>query len=244
MDDLVKSLYQRVSNIVNSSLSIEEILQSVVSLTVQVSACDACLVYLLDSQTQELVLSASQLPHEGMTGSLRLALGEGITGAVAQQKAPIALPFRAAADGRFKRVTGLVEDTYEAMLSVPMLNGGELIGVVNVHHREPRRHSAEEVNLLTFVAEQMGAATARWMLAEMNTQLARQTSEIQRELQDRKLIERAKGILQRQRNLSEEEAYVRMRNQSRRLRRPMREVAEAIIVAEQVGRLPEAVSPD
>jgi len=47
-------------------------------------------------------------------------------------------------------------------------------------------------------------------------------------------VERAKGILQSKYKLSEEAAYLRLRNESRRLRRPMRDLAEAIILAEDV----------
>ena len=48
--------------------------------------------------------------------------------------------------------------------------------------------------------------------------------------------ERAKGILQYKFNLTEEEAYLRLRNESRRLRRPMRDLAEAIILTEDLAR--------
>jgi uroporphyrinogen-III synthase len=49
-------------------------------------------------------------------------------------------------------------------------------------------------------------------------------------------MERAKGILQQNHSITEEEAYLRLRNQSRRLRRPIRELAEAIILAEELHR--------
>jgi uroporphyrinogen-III synthase len=59
---------------------------------------------------------------------------------------------------------------------------------------------------------------------------------MKRELQTRKLVERAKGILQQRHAITEEEAYLRLRNQSRRLRRPMKELAEAIILSEDLNR--------
>jgi AmiR/NasT family two-component response regulator len=59
---------------------------------------------------------------------------------------------------------------------------------------------------------------------------------MKRELETRKLMERAKGILQQNHSITEEEAYLRLRNQSRRLRRPIRELAEAIILAEELHR--------
>jgi uroporphyrinogen-III synthase len=59
---------------------------------------------------------------------------------------------------------------------------------------------------------------------------------MKRELETRKLVERAKGILQQRHGLTEEDAYLRLRNQSRRLRKPMRELAEAIILAEDMNK--------
>jgi AmiR/NasT family two-component response regulator len=50
---------------------------------------------------------------------------------------------------------------------------------------------------------------------------------MKRTLEARKLMERAKGILQHKHNLTEEEAYLRLRNESRRLRRPMRDLADS-----------------
>jgi AmiR/NasT family two-component response regulator len=60
--------------------------------------------------------------------------------------------------------------------------------------------------------------------------------EMKRALETRKLVERAKGILQQKHGLTEEEAYLRLRNESRRLRRPMRDLAEAVILAEDLNR--------
>jgi two-component system, response regulator PdtaR len=153
----------------------------------------------------------------------------------------VALPENAAADRRFKRFQALVEDTYEAFLSVPLLSGGEVIGVINVHHREPHYHTTDEISLLTFVGEQMGGAISKSVLAEENARLQEETAEMRRQLETRKIVERAKGILQHRHSLTEEEAYLRLRNESRRLRRPMRELAEAIILSEDLSRKSEPV---
>src|ERR1035441_7756143 len=128
----------------------------------------------------------------------------------------------------------LVEDTYQAFLSVPIVSGGELIGVINVHHRSAHDHSSEEISTLIFIGEQLGVTISKNLLEEENARLLEETQEMKRELETRKLMERAKGILQQNHNITEEEAYLRLRNQSRRLRRPIRELAEAIILAEEL----------
>jgi uroporphyrinogen-III synthase len=82
----------------------------------------------------------------------------------------------------------------------------------------------------------MAGALARAKLQNENARLVEETQEMKRQLETRKLVERAKGILQFKFNLTEEEAYLRLRNESRRLRRPMRDLAEAIILTEDLSR--------
>jgi len=214
----------------------DEMLGEVIGLTVQASDCDACLVYLIDHSSDEIVLRASQVPHANDLGNLRIKIGEGMTGWVAEHKSVVALPSNAASDARFKRFQTLVEDTYQAFLSVPIVSGGELIGVINVHHRAAHDHSSEEISTLIFIGEQLGVTISKSLLEEENARLLEETQEMKRELETRKLMERAKGILQQNHNITEEEAYLRLRNQSRRLRRPIRELAEAIILAEELHR--------
>ncbi len=229
-------LFHRISNIVSSELTLDEMLGEIVGLTVQVTECDACLVYLIERETSEIVLRASQVPHQVDLGNIRLKMGEGVTGWVVEHQSVVALAQNAGADRRFKRFQALVEDTYEAFLSVPLLSGGEVIGVINVHHREPHFHTQDEVSLLTFIGEQMGGAISKSVLAEENVRLQQETAEMRRQLETRKIVERAKGLLQHRHSLTEEEAYLRLRNESRRLRRPMRELAEAIILSEDLSR--------
>jgi signal transduction histidine kinase len=165
------SLLRRVSRIVNSDLSMDEMLGQIVMLTAQVCACDACIVYLLESATGDFVLRASQVPHPRM-GTLRMQLGEGVTGWVAQHRSPVALSSKAAGDSRFKPIAGLVEDTYEAFLSVPVVTRGKSIGVINVHHRDPHEHSADEIAAVTFIGEQTGSAIGKILLEDENARLA------------------------------------------------------------------------
>ena len=243
MDETTQvGMLHRISNIVSSELSLDEQLGEIIGITAQVTGCDACLVYLIEADSQEIVLRASQVPHAHDLGTLRMKMGEGVTGWVAEHKAVVALAENAASDRRFKRFQALVEDTYDAFLSVPLVNRGDVIGVINVHHRGRHDHTAEEISLLTFAGEQIGTAIAKSVLEEQNEMLRRETEEMRVQLETRKLVERAKGILQSRHNLTEEESYLRLRNESRRLRRPMKDLAEAIILAEDLARKSEDLS--
>ena len=205
------SVLHRVSGIVSSELSLDEMLGEVVGLTARVSGCDACLVYLAETDTGEFVLRASLVPHAKDLGNLRMKMGEGVTGWVAEHQSPVALSSKAADDTRFKLFPALIEDTYQAFLSVPLVNKGKAIGVINVHHRAKHEHTPEEISTISFIGEQMGSAIAKSLLEEENARLAEETAEMKRQLETRKAVERAKGILQKAPwDFTEEESYLRM----------------------------------
>src|SRR3954447_9511892 len=174
------TLLHRVSNIVSSERSLDEMLGEIIGLTVQVTNCDACLVYLIERETGDIVLRASQVPHAADLGNLRMAMGEGVTGWVVEHKSVVALSSNAVADHRFKRFPALVEDTYQAFLSVPLICGGDMVGAINVHHRDVHQHTPEEIGLITFIGEQMGGAVSRAMLADENARLLEETQEMKR----------------------------------------------------------------
>jgi signal transduction protein with GAF and PtsI domain len=230
------ALLHRISRIVSGSPSLDTVLVELIGLVVDSTKCDACLVYLAEPGTADVVLRASQLPHKAEIGNIRLKAGEGVAGWVAEHKAAVVLSSGAFDDSRFKRFSSLIEDTYEALLSAPLVSGGGVIGVINVHHKAPHAHSPEAIGLVTFIGEQLGGAITNARLAEENARLQEETLEMKRQLELRKLVERAKGILQQRFHLTEEEAYLRMRNESRRLRKPMAELAQAILLAETLGR--------
>jgi signal transduction protein with GAF and PtsI domain len=138
-------LFQKVSRLMVRDLSLQEVLQGIVSLTVEFSQCDSCLVYLLDSD--ELVLCASNTPHPSTIGKIRLKLNEGLTGWVARERRLLSISREAYKDPRFKTFGELPEDSYEAFLSAPVIARNRVVGVVNVQHRMPHQHTGSEMEV-------------------------------------------------------------------------------------------------
>ena len=56
----------------------------------------------------------------------------------------MALSSDAPSDSRFKHIQHLIEDTYQAMLSVPLVGGGNVIGIVNVHRLKPHEYTPDK----------------------------------------------------------------------------------------------------
>lgn len=147
-------LFQKISRFMVRDLSLQDVLQGIVSLIVEFTQCDACLVYLLDGE--ELVLCASNTPHPSTIGKLRMRWSEGLTGWVARERRLLAISREAYEDSRFKRFGELEEDNYEAFLSAPVIARNRVVGVINVQHKLPHQHTGSEMEVLTTVGEQVG----------------------------------------------------------------------------------------
>lgn len=210
-----------------ASGALHEVLDRVVEFVTGVVKCDSCLVYLLEDN--ELVLRASKNPHPEVVDRLKLKMGQGITGWVAEHREPVAIPRGACQDPRFQFFNELPEDCFEAFLSVPILCRDRVVGVINVQHRLPHTYKPRSIRLISTVGFLAGAVIELARLESENLQLSE-------ELETRKLVERAKGILQRDLKLTEEEAYLTLQRESRQRRKPMKEVAEAILLADELRR--------
>jgi len=209
-----------------------EVLARVVDFASALVKCDSCLVYILEED--ELVLRASKNPHPEVVDRLKLRVGQGITGWVAEHHEPVAIAERAALDPRFQFFHELPEDSYEAFLSVPVMCRGRVVGVINLQHSKPHVYRPREIRLISTIGFLVGAEIEMARLEEANSTLTDQ-------LRTRKLVERAKGILQRDMGLNEEQAYLMLQRQSRQKRKPMKEIAEAIILSDEVRGTPQEI---
>ena len=207
--------------------SLHSVLNRVVHFVSTVVQCDSCFIYVLDND--QLVLRASKNPHADVVDQLRLRVGQGLTGWVAEHRQPVAIPVRAFEDPRFQVFNELPEDRYEAFLSVPVLCRGRLVAVINLQHRHPHEHSRREIQLVATAGFLVGAEIE---LARLETE----NSELSERLETRKVVDRAKGILQRDLGITEEEAYLTIQRQSRQRRRSKREIADAILLADELRR--------
>ena len=156
-------LFQKISRFMVREMSLPEVLQGVVSLVVEFTECDSCLVYLLSND--ELVLCASNTPHPSTIGKVRMKSTEGLTGWVARERRLLAISREAYKDSRFKTFGELPEDSFEAFLSAPLIARNRVVGVINVQHRLPHQHTGSEMEVITTVGEQIGCVL---VLAQMS----------------------------------------------------------------------------
>jgi len=218
----------KISEAVTSDLYLEDILKLIVTVTAQVLGSKICSLMLLDETGNELIIKATQSVSEAYNKKPNIKLGEGIAGRVAKEgRAITVLDVRK--DERYKNRDIAKKEKLCSLLSVPLIFKSKVIGVLNTYTSKPHQFSRSEINILKSVANQAAIVIE-------NFRLVVESQVIKEELEARKTIERAKGILMKERYLTEDQAYNLIRKYSMDNRKTMREVAEAIILSEDVKK--------
>ncbi len=222
------SALTRISGAITSDLYLEDVLRLIVTVTANVMHAKICALWLRDKDTGELKIRATQAISRDYLKERRLKTGEGIVGLVAKNEKPIAI-INVQDDSRYKEKALAKKENLISMLNVPMLVKKRVIGVVSCYTNTEYKFTGSDIDLLSAVANQAAVAIE-------NSELITQTRIIQEELEARKKVERAKGILMREHGMTEEEAYGLIRKSSMNKCVPMKDIAEAIILSYEVRK--------
>lgn len=171
------ALLTRTTEVVNSSLDLQDVLESIAHEVAAALETDSAYVYLYDERSDELVLRATHgTSVDVATRAPRMRRGEGITGVAAADRAPVMIPANAHLDPRFKAFPNLPEDGYESILAVPILARDKLEGALNVRTREPRAFTQAEIDLLMTIAGQVAQSIEH---AKLYAQARRRVEELE-----------------------------------------------------------------
>lgn len=227
-DKYIKGLMD-ISRAITSDLYLEDILKLIVMVTAKVTGVEICSLWLIDESENppRIRLKATQAIDPDYIKDRSLLLNEGVVGYVVCHKQPLVVD-DVKAHPQFKEKEMAKKLGLVSMLGVPLqVKDGRVIGVLNCFSSEPRDFSEVEINLITTVANQAA-------LAILNTELLVKTQVIEKELETRKLVERAKEVLMTRRGKTGEQAYQWIRRRSMDTRKSMREVSEAILLSEEL----------
>jgi len=222
----IKALSE-ISQAISSDRYLDDILKLIVTVTANVMDSKICSLWILDEKEKALKIRATQTMSEEYLKERSLSLGEGVVGYVAEQKRPMFI-LDVLKEPRYKEKELARKEGLVSMLSVPLTVKDRVIGVINCYTSYPHEFTETEQAVLTTVANQAAICIE-------NTELMVKTKVIQEELETRKLLEKAKGILMKRHDLSEEEAFKRIRKASMDSRKTMREIADAILLAEKMA---------
>jgi signal transduction protein with GAF and PtsI domain len=220
----VEWVYEIGSHIARGD-TLDEALAATVSFAIALVNCDRCFIYVRDGA--ELALWVWKHLDQEEPKYAKLPLGKGYTALLAEHRVPLAISSNSQEQSEASFFDQWSTDPGETFVSVPLLARKELVGVIKLQHSRPRRYSLREVKLLSSVGALLGADIGI-------SRLESQNSDLLMELETRKLVARGKGILQRELGLSEHEALLALQRQSQQKKRPMKEIAQAIILNAEV----------
>jgi signal transduction protein with GAF and PtsI domain len=221
-------LLSEVSRTIVSDHYLKEILQLIVAMTAKVMDSQICSIMLLDEKRNELFIAATQSLSQEYLSKPNLKVGQSVSGKVVLEKRPTTVLDVTKEPGymypEVARQEGIV-----SLLSVPMMVKDRAIGVINSYTKSEHRFKQEEISILQTVANQAAVAIE-------NTHLSEEILTAKEALESRKIIERAKGILMKELDVTEDEAYKKIHKKSMDLRKTMKEIAEAIILSSELRK--------
>jgi hypothetical protein len=143
---------------------------------------------------------------------------------ILQRPTAVVLYERASQDWRFENLPEFRKHRFPGVVSIPLQDAGEAVGIANFCRTRPVSLPPRELSFLLSLSLPLGAL--------LNGEAVRERLERATQmLADRKLLERAKGLLQANLGWTEEDAYLHIRRLSRQSRIPMREIAREVIEA-------------
>jgi signal transduction protein with GAF and PtsI domain len=220
------STVSQIGQIVASGRYLDEMLQLIVNMISQTMSARVCSIMLVDQKKNELVLKAAECSSQEYWKRPNLKIGKSLISRVVKEGKPLMVKDVTREKGyRYPELAK--REGVRSLVSMPMIAKEKVIGVINVYSDAERVFSEDDMRVLTTVCDQAA-------LAIENTNLATEVQKSEEALIARKVVERARSILQRQLNLSEEDAYQRIRQQSMKSRRTMREIAEAVILSSEL----------
>lgn len=146
------SLLRQIIDLGAEEHNLRVVLRRVAELVVAATGADACFVHVVARETAEVVLmGATPAEFEPMVGSVRLPLGEGVAGWVAQRGRP-ALVEDKWTDPRYRYIPALRGEDFTSLVSVPLVRPHGVVGALNVHARQPHHFDQQDVDRLNNVA--------------------------------------------------------------------------------------------
>ncbi|WP_406093485.1 helix-turn-helix domain-containing protein [Kitasatospora purpeofusca] len=138
-----------------ASRDLDAVLQAIVRRARMLLGTDTAYLTLPDEAAGDTYMRVTDGSVSVLFQTLRLSLGDGLGGLVAQRARPYATPdYRS--DDRFHHTdvidAGVVDEGLVAIIGVPLLLGGRVIGVLFAADRSPRAFSPDEVALLCTLA--------------------------------------------------------------------------------------------
>ncbi len=218
----------KLSETITEEKYLHEILDLIVVVTAELLNSKICSIMLVDEKNKTLSIKATQALSQEYKKKPNLDINNSLSGMVLKEQKPRAVYDVQKEDKYFFRELAAKEGL-TSMLLIPMIVKNKAIGIVNVYTKTYHKFTDEEITILQIISNQAAVAIE-------NTKLMEENLKVKEALETRKVVEKAKGILMKQHNLSEDSAYKMILKKSMDTSRPMKNIAEAIIITADLSK--------
>ena len=157
----------RLSSVVNSSLDINEVLNSSMRFVEEMMNAEASAIFELDHEREELFFRVARGGSTARTKEVRMKMGEGVVGWVARSGEPLLVPDTTREERFSDKVDRHTGFKTRSIAALPIRNRGRIVGVLEVlNKRGPHPFDEEDVQVLTLAANQIGIAMENARLYE------------------------------------------------------------------------------
>jgi signal transduction histidine kinase len=154
-----------VGRTINSTLSLDDALQTITREAALLMDAKTCSLLLLDDTREWLDVRASHGAGEAYLNKPRLSAEESAVGVVIRRQKPLAIE-NVQGSALYQNVAVARREGLVSLLSVPLVFAGEVIGALNVYKGTPYSFSNEEIRILSALAELSAIAIAKARLYE------------------------------------------------------------------------------
>ena len=217
-------LLHRISEALGYDMGLSEALQVIVHVTADLMESKIVSILLYDEGQRQLSLAATQSLSRAYRDKPPVAVDHSVSGKAVFSLQAQAIPdVQADEDYGYKAVAR--QEGIVSLLCAPMVVKGRAIGTINSYSATRRDYVPDDIKLLSLVASQAAVAVE-------NARLQAATTAIQQDLETRRIVTQAKMLLMKTKRLDEPAAHRFLQRESMNCRKPMRDIAEALLLAE------------
>jgi len=216
----------RISQVLGFDLSLSDVLQVIVSVTADLMDSKIVSILLYDENARTLNIAATQSLSAAYRDKPSVSADKSVSGKAIQSRLPQIIS-DVASEKNFGFHEIAQQEGVVSMLCVPMLIRGQAIGVINSYSQYARTYTEEDTKMLSLVASQAAIAIE-------NARLQTAAAAFQEDLLNRKTVTKAKTLLMKKKGLDEPAAHRYIQKESMNRRKPMKEIAEAILLSEDL----------
>ncbi|MFO8056683.1 MAG: GAF domain-containing protein [bacterium] len=168
----------RLSSVLNSTLQAKEVRKRAMEAAVELLQCETGSLYLIDREKQELYFEVALGEKGDAVKEIRLKMGEGIAGWVAQE-GKSDLVADTSVDPRWaSKVDKKSKFQTRNMVTVPVKSKGEVIGVLQaINKLHGRKFTEDDQRMLENLADQVGIALENARLYEAQKVMFKETAQ-------------------------------------------------------------------